>query len=489
MVTARISLLAASATVLATVSAQGPPAADLSSGCTSKSFTIPSWLINGVKATSNDVFFQIANRATNYTAELACKLGNSTWSDCSTKSEAGLKASVQVTGSKLQVLVNQTWTCDDRATPLTFTAVGNNSRALNSTSSLLVKGSLLAPVAITPSYLDGPTGHDSPGCTAISEKPSWILSNILFTDQTGDGKTSQPFQMFNLLLTNPANGYQASCMPGTSYEYSNDLSTLVCAGNEFQATNVGQFPISTTAWFDVKTKTFTVRQTWFCDDTDPGRPLNITATGSAVIPFECSTDAVPDSPDDTKTTCQTKDNTDVTVHGRLGPVVTLQPFVIEDPVPSRDGCTLTSMFHPAWAFSSFSVTTANATGGLPELFFNLILATDSRGFQFPIPIYQGDKVAGQEGWYKCVVGTDGENAAPLWPYECSFKYVAERKELTLKADWACQEFDPDHPILFSGVTTTTVNTPLVCENFMGETQCTAEDGAYTWTAPISNKRV
>lgn len=140
------------------------------------------------------------------------------------------------------------------------------------TSPLLVKGSLLEPVAITPAYLDGPTGHNAPGCKATSEKPSWKLSTIVFTDQTGDGITSQAFQMFNLLLVNPANGYEASCMPGASFAQGPDLSTLVCAGNEFQSFTIGGFPITTTASFDVKTFTFSLKQTWFCDDHDASKP-------------------------------------------------------------------------------------------------------------------------------------------------------------------------------------------------------------------------
>ena len=183
--------------------------------------------------------------------------------------------------------------------------------------------------------------------------------------------------------------------------------------------------------------------------------LNITATGSAVLPLECTTVPVYDSPGDTKKTCQVPHDAGVTVPGKLATVTTLKPFVIEDPIPGRDGCTLTSIFHPSWAFSQFSVTTlsssTSASSSVPkqELFFNIILQTDSRGFQYPIPIYQGEAVSGQEGWYKCVVGQDGENAAPLWPYECSFAYNSSTKGLTIKADWACQEFDPAHPYVLS----------------------------------------
>ena len=150
--------------------------------------------------------------------------------------------------------------------------MGRDSTQQNSTSPLLVKGALLAPVAVTPAYAKGPEGHDAPGCTAKSEKPSWVLSRVWFTDRTGDGVNSVPFENFNLLLTNPANGYEASCMPGTSYDDSPDLTHLVCAGYEFQSSTVGRYSISTMASFDKNTSTFSLSQTWFCDDTDAAKP-------------------------------------------------------------------------------------------------------------------------------------------------------------------------------------------------------------------------
>lgn len=153
-----------------------------------------------------------------------------------------------------------------------FTAAGNGSAAANYTSPILVRGSLLEPVAITPAYADGPTGHDTPGCTARSEKPSWVLSHVSYTNRTGDGVTATPMRSFNLILTNAANGYEASCMPGTSFDYSADPSHLVCAGEEFQSFRVGRYPISTEASFDEATSTFSLRQTWFCDDHDPAKP-------------------------------------------------------------------------------------------------------------------------------------------------------------------------------------------------------------------------
>lgn len=118
----RLFLLTAWAAAL--VAAQLPP--DLSTGCTSKSFSIPSWLIRNLeRSTGGDVSFSLLNRATNTTAGLACSTEESGWNACSplegtTPSKGELEVSVQVTESSTAVRVKQTWTCDDRGTVYPF---------------------------------------------------------------------------------------------------------------------------------------------------------------------------------------------------------------------------------------------------------------------------------------------------------------------------------------------------------------------------------
>ncbi|KAK4238832.1 hypothetical protein C8A03DRAFT_14766 [Achaetomium macrosporum] len=476
-------LLVASAAVLVSGQFGQIPAPSPHAGCTESSFSIPSWLVQNVKYTDANVAFDVQNRANNYTASLTCQTKESGWNACSIQgtpsSNLTLEASVQVSESSATFQLNQTWTCSDRGKSLTFTAVGNNSAALNYTSPLLVKGSLISPVAITPAYADGPKGHDSPGCTAKSEKPSWVLSLIHFTDEPGDGASTVPFQNFNLIVTNPATGYEASCMPGGSLGGTPDLSRLVCAGDEFQSSRVGLHPIITQASFDPATSVFTLNQTWFCDDTDAAKPLQINAAGSIALPLKCTTEEV-----DNRTNKYCTVDGAVTLTGKLGTVVTLPPYSLEDPTPQSrgDGCTLTSIFHPAWQFSDFEVHDANTSSA--SVTFEMILDAENRGFQYPIPIYQGKPLDG--GFYQCDIGADGGNDLPLWPYQCSFKYTADKKELVLNADWACQDLDEAHPVHFSGVTTTIINSTLTCETVDGQSRCATADPGYSWVAEISN---
>lgn len=143
-------------------------------------------------------------------------------------------------------------------------------------SPLLVKGSLLEPAAITPAYAAGPLGHDTPGCVAASQNPNWTLSTIYYYDQAGnDSVNSTAWQNFNLLVTNPANAYEANCIPGGPADTVGSLPSTVllgCAGREFQSAEIDQYQLSTTASFDTTTFEFTLNQTWFCDDADPGKP-------------------------------------------------------------------------------------------------------------------------------------------------------------------------------------------------------------------------
>ncbi|KAB5525533.1 hypothetical protein GE09DRAFT_1178205 [Coniochaeta sp. 2T2.1] len=449
-----------------------------SSGCTSKSFSIPSWLIDNFQTAAGKSSFHITNRAINYTADLTCSGTTCTSANTTKWSNDTLQVSVQVSGETAEFLVNQTWTCNDRSATkaLPFTAFGNGSLSVGDNLPLLIKGSLLSPVTITPQYASGPTGHSNPGCAAA---PKWSLSAPFYTNQTGDGITAIAFQDFNVLLMNTATGYEASCMSGAGFgdgltpTPATGPLNLVCAGYEFQSSNGGRYGITTAASFDPSTFTFNVNQTWYCDDVSAAKPVQITASASQVLPLTCTAspvtvDGEPDG--NTKTSCINR--ADVTVVAQHSATTPLAPYSIEDPVPGADACTLSSIFHPQWTFSAFGVENNKSVS------FEIILRTGSPGFQFPISITQdGDA---------CVVGAGGNIGPPLWPTACRITYEPTKQQLTLKAEWSCSELDPDHPIYFSGTTITTVNSPLTCETVDGVSQCVTEDGGYQWTADISN---
>lgn len=101
--------------------------AQLAAGCTTNSFTTPSWLVENLKsqvsASSTFISFHALNRATNTSVELACSVptANATagWQPCSAQSPVNLEPLViefQADKSTAWFRFNETWTCSD-ATP------------------------------------------------------------------------------------------------------------------------------------------------------------------------------------------------------------------------------------------------------------------------------------------------------------------------------------------------------------------------------------
>lgn len=108
-------LLLAATSVAVLVSAQAPSDG---SACTAKSFAIPSWFVQDVKHAEGTISFNVWNRATNYTADLACETTKSGLNACSIQgtpsSNNTLEASVEISGGPTTFHLKQSWTCSDR---------------------------------------------------------------------------------------------------------------------------------------------------------------------------------------------------------------------------------------------------------------------------------------------------------------------------------------------------------------------------------------
>ncbi|KAL1862770.1 hypothetical protein VTK73DRAFT_6657 [Phialemonium thermophilum] len=517
------------------------------SSCTSDSFRIPSWFVQDFHAAGGNATFHVVNRVTNTSSEVGCR-GSLTGSKatCSVRS-AGNATSPDVTlyqnGTAALLAVRDVWSCRDRNATgtITFVASGNASLPLrcshdgrssvcNATDPvLLVKGSLQSPVAITPQYATGPLGHDAPGCSARSESPSWTLRGVYYLNQTGDGgATSLPAQNFMLQIVNPLLGYQAGCVGFLADDLAPTPVTLSCSGGaDFSGRN--RYQIDTTVYFQPATFSFTVNQTYYCDDVDPARPVRILATGTENLPLHCTTVLTPASdpsaPPANSTSCYADA---ITIDGTLVSRTPLPPYSIEDPLPTPDGCTVTSLVDPAWRLSNFEVdrnASATEPGARGSLGFSLALDAPGDQFGFPADVVLSDVVlvpssnaaqggngtsaaaatSGDEGWYPCVFGQGQE---PLVPHSCSFRYDGGTGRFALRAEWICNDLDPDHPIyarisdpprvlttptwgfgsvVFDGVATTTVP-ELNCSTVRGTADLTRcqTDRAFSWVAPITN---
>ena len=134
---------------------------------------------------------------------------------------------------------------------------------------------------------------------------------------------------------------------------------------------------------------------------------------------------------------------DVPLTGGPATEAALTPYSISDPIPSADGCTVSSIFNPRWAFSSFQTDSDAASNASTSVTFNIAIQGGGFGFGAPLIVSQGP--VGADGWSPCELGPGGEVATSGWPVDCSIKYDVASKKLDLKADWVCSDLDPHNP--------------------------------------------
>ncbi|KAK4119005.1 hypothetical protein N657DRAFT_650692 [Parathielavia appendiculata] len=446
--------------------------AQLAQGCTANSFTAPSWLVENFvsQASGSSVVasFHALNRATNTSLELRCQtsLANATagWQSCSSGNGTGsgvtLMASFQTDQSTAWFVFNETWSCSDftPANPITFTAVGNSSVPLSCTTQsqtttcrsskpLLIKAGLLSPVKITPAYVSGPPGHDTERCTARSGTPAWevVAAQVNFASTSGAW----------VIIRNDVLDYTATCYgPLTGDE---GPQPLTCQGQAPIYGRPPKYQINTAATFQVRSFALTVNQTWFCDDQDPAQPISITASGRTILDLACSHFSFPDI----VTFCT--GGTDGTFPGSITSQALLQPYSLNDPLPTADSCTISSVLSPAWWLNNFETETTTGNSDVVTALFDMELQTGRSQVQptgsGATLIADGVRVSTNSSsselpWNKCELYAVSDTA--LAPTGCEIKYDMASRFLGLKVDWRCADLDPGSPITFNGEVRTQV---------------------------------
>ncbi|KAH7625533.1 hypothetical protein B0T09DRAFT_325391 [Sordaria sp. MPI-SDFR-AT-0083] len=469
-------------------------------GCTTNSFTFPSWFVHNF--TTNPAKYQahytLVNRATNYTLSVGCQGQDGTYYTClasGPRYAMTFGGAVEPKATIAIVHVSEFWYCDDRQTPkadaarqsvrqaydgLKFEASGNATVALvcngdvckSSNPVDLVKGSLSEPVAITPAYAEGPPGHKSPGCGALSKTPKWTLGTIIFINETGDGSSAIQSQSIQFQVTNEATGHVVGCLNYFLAGPGEDPRIQInCGGGTDRKS---RYNIRTGTVFYPRSWKFEINETWYCDDVDSAKPVSITGTGSTTLPLNCDTGS-------TTTYCQADG---VPVQGQVLSKTALAPYSIEDPIPTADGCTISSVLSPSWAFSNFELDKSTGDDvSSAAISFNLHLNTQNSLFDFPVFVYHDDvKLGDAETWYP---GSFGAGEQPLAPKTASFRYHDKTQEIAIKMDWVCIDIDPEHPVQFSGVAPTKLP-QLECEETdYGLARCVSAQG-YKWNSPVSN---
>ena len=264
-------------------------------GCTTNSFTFPSWFVQNFTASPSKFHTQytLVNRATNYTLYVECYhkegycLASGPRYGMSFGGEVELKATTAILN------VSEWWYCNDRMTAqpytvhqsvrqvydgLKFEASGSATVPLvcdgdtckSSNPVDLVKGSLSNPVAITPAYAEGPPGHKNPGCGALSKTPKWTLGTVIFINETGDGSSAIQSQSIQFQVTNEATGHVVGCLNYFLAGPGEDPRIQInCGGG---ADRKSRYNIQTDAVFYPTSWKFEINETWYCDDVDSAKP-------------------------------------------------------------------------------------------------------------------------------------------------------------------------------------------------------------------------
>ncbi|KAK4155377.1 hypothetical protein C8A00DRAFT_42011 [Chaetomidium leptoderma] len=485
---------------LAAVVAVGPASnafaqAQLTAGCTSNSFTTPSWLVNNFASQSMPeltvVDFYALNRATNVSLEVRCSWVNATttgWQTCSagnrTSTEHPFVASVQADNSTAWFRFNETWTCSDEAPskPITFTAVGNSSVPLScstngvtsckSTKPLLVKAALLSPVKITPAYVNGPMGHDTKGC--VSSTPAWEVaaSQINLRKDEGSLQSGNAF----VIIRNDLLGYTASC--GGTFSSAAAPQPLSCEGQIARRNRPDKYQIETALLFEPSTFALTVNQTWFCDNQDPSQPISVAASGTTPLSLECQ---VFNETATTQTTTFCTGGTNGTFAGNTTSRALLQPYSLNDPLPTAESCTISSIVSPAWWFHDFQTNTTTNNSQVVTAKFGMELQTGPQSTgSFAILTADGvpysnvsTNSSAELPWNKCVLESVGDIA--LAPTGCEFRYDMASRFLGLKVQWECADLDKGSPVAFSGEVRTLVPDFNCVTSATGRILCSSPD--------------
>lgn len=474
------------ASAVAVASAQVIP------GCTTNSFSIPSWWLSNLKIEKDVLTFDLVNRANNATTNASCVAYSTGSSNCSLPNAAEWSGEpdpvkIQVVDNKATVTLQQTWQCNDRSR-LYFVAEGNATLPLNCTNTsctaanpqTLIRGSLTTPIYVTPEYSEGPPGHANAGCLAAASSPSWSVSRIDVRELSGAGLDPNDYRTVEALIVNDFNGYTASC-------FLNDAATgaLNCAGVEFQGNPGERYRITTSATWNKEKNEFQVSQTWFCDDADAAKPVSVSASGSQIIELNCVDRSLEweGIPEGHRRICESEGT--ATVNGTLTSSTPLPPYSLTDPVLQADSCTVASILDPKWTFSNFRILTSNNASAVA---FNVILSAPRRGFANPIEITQDLSAAdpnADEGFYPCVIAEPDFSVTPLWPTYCEVRYLKVEKRLTMRAEWNCSDLDGKRPTHFLGNVDTVVNSGFVCESVEGGEECTTENPGLSWTVGMT----
>ncbi len=175
--------------------------------------------------------------------------------------------------------------------------------------------------------------------------------------------------------------------------------------------------------------------------------ISVLGTGSAKLPFECQDfEPMVDSTGATGVTtfCSVADG--IPVPGKPVSQKSLPPYSLTDPLPPVDSCTVYSIVAPAWRFSGFE-TTNNATSSSDSIQFDVELQTSSQSNDTDTAtvVSKSDVHLASPSWYQCDLAGGLYGSGPS---NCTLRYDAASRLVTLNAEWSCSDLDAAHPYVY-----------------------------------------
>ena len=171
--------------------------------------------------------------------------------------------------------------------------------------------------------------------------------------------------------------------------------------------------------------------------------ISVAASGTAPLPLSCQVF------NEEETTFCTG-GTNGPFAGNITSRALLPPYSLNDPLPTAESATISSVVAPSWWFNNFETNTTRNHSDVVTARFGMELQTGpaSTGYMANI-VANGVRYASASNssadlpWNKCVIDSVGD--AALAPAGCEFRYEMASGFLGLRVNWTVADLDVASP--------------------------------------------
>ncbi|KAH9892374.1 hypothetical protein F4778DRAFT_750365 [Xylariomycetidae sp. FL2044] len=454
-------------------------------GCSDLSFTYPGWELRDFTLQGDYVEFYLDSLID---SQLDVYCSDRPRSTCDQDPKENCASPAGIDGSHSEeahfsfdretsaLMINQTWSCEDRGYPFTFTGTGETMLRIDCveddtiSNETTCKGadqrvlaSLLVPAHINPQSQAPipPPGHDNVGCRVRSEsRAPFVLKDLSFVHSERTPPSPIPFvnlqELTSYNVTNQATGQTQRCSGGASNSGSvfDPSGWYACISGDglTDDDDDGNYDIVTVHSWDNATQRLAINQTWYCDE-DPQHPLQYTAFGEAKnIPTNC-TRSYPLF--EVREECSMPDVNMTIVDLE---VIELPPDALNRPKLVEHSCTIASFVDMSFEISDFQFPERYWSNSY-DWFNNtpVVITMENKGLgdgtatarngHYPVSL-DGPIVPLDETWQNCE-----SFRFPGGLIHCSLRFNRVTGVLAVNQTWQCSDKDSQHPIFFNATGT------------------------------------